>query len=65
MGALLTEGTTMFDSSIVDFIFTSIERFLELFTANPALAIFLTLGIIGSVVGLVGRFVSMAKRGGH
>lgn len=64
LGVMVAEATpsVIFDNTVVDFIFGTIGKFLDLFTSNSALAIFLTLGIIGGVVGLTGTFISMARR---
>lgn len=59
--AFLTE-TAILDESIVTFIVDAIKSFVELLT-TPPLGIFLTIGILGTVIGLVRSIVRTVKRG--
>lgn len=53
-------GTSVLDSSIVTFVVDAVKQFLGILT-TPPLGVFLTIGILGAVVGLVGVIVSMVK----
>lgn len=55
------ESTSVLDSSIVTFVVDAVKQFLGILT-TPPLGVFLTIGILGAVVGLVGVIVSMVKR---
>ena len=53
-------STNVLDSSIVTFVVDAVKQFLGILT-TPPLGVFLTIGILGAVVGLVGVIVSMVK----
>ena len=57
------EGATDFvlNSEVVDFIVEGATKILGVMT-TPPLGTFLTIGIIGGVVGLVATIVRMVKR---
>lgn len=55
-----TGTTSVLDSSIVTFVVDAVKQFLGILT-TPPLGVFLTIGILGAVVGLVGVIVSMVK----
>lgn len=62
MGMLLTEGvSSVLDSGVVSFIVDGATQILGIMT-TPPLGTFLTIGIIGSVAGLVGGIVHMVRR---
>lgn len=52
--------SNVLDSSIVTFVVDAVKQFLGILT-TPPLGVFLTIGILGAVVGLVGVIVSMVK----
>lgn len=54
-------AASILDSDVVTFIVDGAQKVLGIMT-TPPLGIFLTIGIIGAVVGLVGSIVSMVKR---
>lgn len=53
-------SSNVLDSSIVTFVVDAVKQFLGILT-TPPLGVFLTIGILGAVVGLVGVIVSMVK----
>ena len=53
-------STNVLDSSIVTFVVDAVKQFLGILT-TPPLGVFLTIGILGAVVGLVGVIVSMVE----
>ena len=55
-----TTSTSVLDSSIVTFVVDAVKQFLGILTPPP-LGVFLTIGILGAVVGLVGVIVNMVK----
>ncbi|MBE5883381.1 MAG: hypothetical protein E7291_02995 [Lachnospiraceae bacterium] len=60
--ALLTDGSSsVLDDSVVTFIINSAKEVLSIIT-TPPLGIFITIGIIGSVVGLVSGIVHMVRK---
>lgn len=52
--------SNVLDSSIVTFVVDAVKQFLGILT-TPPLGVFLTIGILCAVVGLVGVIVSMVK----
>lgn len=52
--------SNVLDSTIVTFIVDAVKQFLGIMT-TPPLGVFLTIGILGSVVGLVATIVSLVK----
>lgn len=60
--AFLTEGSSsVLDDSVVTFIINGAKEVLSIIT-TPPLGIFITIGIIGSVVGLVSGIVRMVRK---
>lgn len=55
-----TTSTSVLDSNIVTFVVDAVKQFLGILT-TPPLGVFLTIGILGAVVGLVGVIVNMVK----
>lgn len=53
-------SSSVLDSSIVTFVVDAVKQFLGILT-TPPLGVFLTIGILGAVVGLVGVIVNMVK----
>ncbi len=59
---LLTGGTeTILDSDVITFVVDGVKEFVGILT-TPPLGLFLTIGLIGCVVGLTGSVVRMVKR---
>ena len=56
-------GSSLLDSSVVTFIVDAIKQVLAIMT-TPPLGTFITIGIIGAVVGLVATIVNVARRNG-
>lgn len=56
-------ASTVLDSGVVDFIVDAASSIIGIMT-TPPLGTFLTIGIIGAVVALVGGIVAMVKRRG-
>ncbi len=56
---LLTSG--ILDSGVVTFVLDAVSQFISILT-TPPLGIFLTIGLLGSVVGLVGGIVRMVRK---
>lgn len=56
------ESASVLDSEVVTFIVDAAQKVLGIMT-TPPLGTFLTIGIIGAVVGLVGGIVRMVRRG--
>lgn len=56
------EGATsnVLDSNVVTFIIDAVKQFLGIMT-TPPLGTFLTIGILGAVVGLVATIVALVK----
>lgn len=54
-------ASAVLDSSVVTFIVDGAKQILGIMT-TPPLGTFLTIGIIGAVVGLVATIVSVVKR---
>lgn len=52
--------SNVLDSGIVTFVVDAVKQFLGILT-TPPLGVFLTIGILGAVVGLVGVIVNMVK----
>ena len=52
--------SNVLDSSIVTFVVDAVKQFLGVMTTAP-LGVFLTIGILGAVVGLVGVIVNLVK----
>lgn len=62
-GVLLTaEASSILDSSVVDFVVDAAGSVIGIMT-TPPLGIFLTIGLVGAVVGVVGTIVALVK--GH
>ena len=59
--ALLTSGTSVLDSGVLSFIVDGATQVLGIMT-TPPLGTFLTIGIVGSIAGLVGGIVHMVRR---
>lgn len=60
--ALTAEGaSSVLDSDVVTFIVTGAKEVLGIMTTQP-LGTFITIGIVGSIAGLVGGIVHMCKR---
>lgn len=52
---------SILDGSVVTFVVDAVEQFIGILT-TPPLGIFLTIGLLGAVVGLTGGIVRMVKR---
>lgn len=52
---------SILDSSVVQFVVDGAKSVIEIM-ATPPLGIFLTIGLIGGVIGVVGGIVRMVKR---
>ncbi len=64
MFAVVCEASTgLLDSSVVTFIVDAITKVLGIMT-TPPLGTFITIGIIGAVVGLVATIVRVARSNG-
>lgn len=60
---LLTAGTeSIMDSSVVTFVVEGIKEFVGILT-TPPLGLFLTVGLLGTVVGLTRTIVRTVRRG--
>ncbi len=60
--ALAAEGATdILDSNTITFVVNGAKEILGIMT-TPPLGVFLTIGIVGSVAGLVAVIVRMVKR---
>lgn len=59
--ALLTTSSVL-DSSVVTFVVDAVKQIIAILTTEP-LGVFLTIGILGSIVALVASIVNMVK--GH
>ena len=56
-------STSLLDSTVVTFITDAIRQILGIMT-TPPLGTFITIGIIGAVVGLVATIVNVARSNG-
>lgn len=61
MNMVLTTGTSVLDSNVLSFIVDGATQVLGIMT-TPPLGTFLTIGIVGSIAGLVGGIVHMVRR---
>lgn len=57
---LLTEGASFLDSSVIEFITSAAKSVIGLFSVQP-LGTFIAIGLVASVVGLVGGLIHMVK----
>lgn len=53
-------STNVLDSSIVTFVVDAVKQFLGILT-TPPLGVFITIGILGAVVGLAGVILNLVK----
>lgn len=53
-------GSSILDSNVIKFVTDAMGDVLGILT-TPPLGIFLTIGILGTIVGLVGKVVSTVK----
>lgn len=53
-------GSSILDSNVISFVTKAMGDILGILT-TPPLGVFLTIGILGTIVGLVGKIVSTVK----
>lgn len=53
-------STSILDSNVIKFVTDAMGDILGILT-TPPLGVFLTIGILGTIVGLVGKIVSTVK----
>lgn len=53
-------STNVLDSGIVTFVVDAVKQFLGILT-TPPLGVFITIGILGAVVGLAGVILNLVK----
>lgn len=59
---LLTSGTeSILNSDVVTFVVDGVKEFVGILT-TPPLGLFLTIGLIGGIIGLTGTVVRMVRR---
>lgn len=64
MGMLLSDASgasSVLDTGVVTFIIDAAKQLIGILT-TPPLGVFLTIGIIGAVAGLVGTIVMLVRR---
>lgn len=59
--AAAEETTSVLDSEVVTFVVDAVKQFIGILTTKP-LGIFLTIGILGAVVGLTASIVHLVRR---
>lgn len=62
-GVMLTSGSsTLLDNSVVSFIVNGMEQVIGICTVQP-LGTFITIGLVGAIVGLGLKLLKSVKRG--
>lgn len=60
MGFLTETANFVLDNNVVDFVVNAVKEFVGIM-ATPPLGTFLTIGILGSCIGLVALIVNLVK----